>query len=138
MADEQTESEKNEKGGAGNASPDINLRPQMGVCVPIEEICYMISEDRLNIIYAGGKDTAFDFAVGFFFGALGFLQNLFAAYCNIRDGKAVTAWDAIASIIAIACLAAAVAKYSQHKKTKTDVDALMTRIRTENRKIILK
>jgi hypothetical protein len=116
----------------------ISIRPPGNLWIEPEDNQYMISEDRLDTIHRGGKDRSFDVAVGLFGASAGFLQNLVAVIGASYAGKTPPTWDLIGAGLFLLCGAAAVAKFTEHRSKKTDVDKLIKRIKEEGKVVPIK
>lgn len=100
----------------------------------------MIHADQLDAIHRGGKDRSFDVSVGLFGASAGFFQNLVGVVGAAYAKTMPSTWDLIGAGLFLACFAGAVAvaKYTEYRSKKTDVDRLMKRIKEEGNVVPIK
>jgi hypothetical protein len=112
------------------ASGEIGfLRPaHMTITVPVEDVRHTITPEQLDAICRGGKDASFEWCLGLLGLAGGLLQNLLSVVKVLIRGGTHNETDVVLAMMCVGCLAAAAAKYSEHKKARADVDRLREKV----------
>lgn len=113
-----------------DASGIGGLRGPMMLTTPGEDQWHMIHDDHLTIISRRGKDSSFDYCLALAGAGLGFFQNLIAIGAALWNNVAASRTDVILALICVVCLAGAIAKFTEHRSKKTDLDTVIARVRS--------
>jgi len=100
----------------------------MTITVPNEDVRHTITPDQLDAICRGGRDASFEWCLGLLGLAGGLIQNLLSVAKLLIYGGEHNGQDIILAILCGGCIAAAAAKYSEHRKATADLDRLKERV----------
>lgn len=115
----------------------LALRPQkMLITVPEEADNMLVSEDQIEMLRRGGRDASLDLCLALGGVAFGFAQNALAVVSRMWSSLAPSKIDIVLSFVCFACAAAAIAKYTEYRRNRADIDALILRLKS-GRKVIV-
>lgn len=112
----------------------MSLRaPTMSVTVPHEDERMLLTQDQVDSLKRGGKDVSFDWCLALGGAGIGFLQNFIASVAAVVSGQAPSKLDLALALVCVGCLAAALAKYTEHRRNKSNTDAIVEKLKSGRR-----
>ena len=118
-----------------SATGGFSLMPEnMTVTVEDTYALHAITEEQLDTVHRGGKDTSMGWCQALAGAALGLTQNLIDLVIDVFAGKTPARKDVLLALACAACAAGALAYFLSRRGTGTDVDGLVARIKGRKKK----
>ncbi|MGE4252990.1 MAG: hypothetical protein AB7F09_26630 [Parvibaculaceae bacterium] len=115
----------------------ISVGPAMNLTLPESIVLYTISDEQLELVCRGGKDSSLDWCLGLAGIGIGFTQNIINCVGALNENKIPSYWDIGLGIASIALLAIAATKFFEHWKSSTSVEVLKATIK-QGKRFVLK
>lgn len=136
MADNQPISSEQEEDmlTQSGAILGISLRAShMNIRIPDESERLLLSEEQVDVLCRGGRDSSFDWFIALAGASFGFIQNVISVISNVYYGNTPTMVDIILSIMCAGFIAASIAKYTEYISKKTNVEFFLEKVRAGRR-----
>lgn len=91
---------------------------------------HLLTDEQLNAFHELSSHSSFDWFLGLAASALGFVQNFLYAGEKFLAGEPIEMLDGCLSIVFIACVAGAIAKWFEYKRIKPKLDEKIEQIRS--------
>jgi hypothetical protein len=131
----ETDSSPTSFEAAGSGGVILKALP-FTITMPPPDDYYFVREDQLEGLTEASKDYSLEIALFAGGGAIGLLQNIFAAFNALADHKAPPASDTFLALVAVILVVLAVTKLSQWSNTEKTSETLKKKIQSGQKAVV--